>query len=185
MRLTKTKIISYLLVLIFIALGGVYNKQIFKQEISGSSIEPSEEQFYDVVKVVDGDTIDVKINGKVQRIRLIGINTPESVDPRKPVECFGKEASNKAKEILQSKRVKLEADMSQDDQDKYHRLLRYVFLEDGTNFNRLMISEGYAFEYTYYLPYKYQTEFKQAEKEAREAKKGLWANNTCTGKKNK
>lgn len=136
---------------------------------------------YPVVKVVDGDTIAVKINGKKTTVRLIGINTPETVDPRKPVQCFGKEASNHAKEILTGKEVKLVADPTQDDKDKYGRLLRYVFLADGTNFNLQQIAEGYAFEYTYDIPYQYQPEFKQAQQQARENNKGLWAKDTCNG----
>jgi micrococcal nuclease len=134
------------------------------------------------VKVVDGDTIDVLMNGEKFRVRLIGINTPESVDPRRPVQCFGKEASSKAKEILNGKSVFLEADPTQTDRDKYDRLLRYVFLEDGTNFNKFMVSEGYAYEYTYDVPYKYQKEFKAAQKAAESLKKGLWAEDTCGGK---
>ncbi len=138
-----------------------------------------EKGWYKVLKVVDGDTIDVEIDNKPQRARLIGIDTPES-DPRKKVECFGKEAANRAKETLTGKNVRLEKDNTQGDKDKYNRLLMYVFLENGTNFNKMMISEGFALEYTYNLSYKYQQEFKQAEKEAREAKRGLWADNACT-----
>lgn len=131
-------------------------------------------QPYEVMKVVDGDTIDVLLDGKVERIRLIGINTPETVDPRRPVECFGKEASEKAKSILSGKLIVLESDPTQGERDKYDRLLRYVFLEDGTNLNLSMIQEGYAYEYTYNLPYKYQTAFKQAQRKAKENKMGLW-----------
>lgn len=135
-----------------------------------------------VVKVIDGDTINVDLNGKIETLRLIGIDTPETVDPRKPVQCFGIEASNKAKEVLNGQSVRLEADNTQGERDKYGRLLRYIFLLDGTNFNKMMISEGYAHEYTYQSnPYKYQVEFKQAEGEARENKRGLWADNACTG----
>lgn len=134
---------------------------------------------YQIVKVIDGDTISVNINGKIEAIRLIGIDSPESVDPRKPVQCFGKEASEKAKEVLTGKKVSLEYDPTQGDKDKYKRLLRFVFLEDGTNFNKFMISEGFAHEYTYSTVYKYQTEFRTAEKEARENSKGLWAEGAC------
>ena len=141
---------------------------------------PTNSKTYDVVKVVDGDTIDVSINGKTERIRLIGINTPETVDPRKPVECFGKEASDKAKTLLGGMKVYLESDITQGELDKYSRLLRYVFLENGTNFNLLMIKEGYAYEYTYDTPYTYQTEFKEAQKEAEKAKSGLWGD-ICQG----
>lgn len=134
---------------------------------------------YKVVKVIDGDTISININGKNEVVRLIGINSPETQDPRKPVECFGKEASEKAKEVLTGKSVKLENDPTQGDRDKYNRLLRYVFLENGTNFNKLMIEEGYAYEYTYNTPYKYQNEFKQAQKDAEANQKGLWAEGVC------
>jgi micrococcal nuclease len=135
--------------------------------------------YYMVTKVVDGDTIAVNMNGKNTTIRLIGLDTPETVDPRKPVQCFGVQASDKAKEVLNGKSVRLEMDASQGDLDKYGRLLAYVFLEDGTFFNQLMISEGFGHEYIYNLPYKYQKEFKAAERTAREGKKGLWADFAC------
>ncbi len=141
----------------------------------------SEAGLFRVLNVVDGDTIDIEIGGKKERLRLIGINTPETVDPRKPVECFGKEASNKAKSILAGAKVSLEADLGQGERDKYGRLLRYVFLEDGTNFNMQMIRDGFAYEYTYNTPYLYQKEFKQAQKEAEAIKAGLWGD-MCNGK---
>lgn len=132
-----------------------------------------------VTKVVDGDTIRVVIDGKEESVRLIGIDSPETVDPRKSVQCFGKEASAKAKELVEGKNVILESDSTQDDIDKYDRLLRYVYLEDGTFVNQKMIEEGYAFEYTYDVPYKYQTEFKEAQKQAESNKLGLWADSAC------
>lgn len=130
---------------------------------------------------MDGDTIAVEVNGQSETLRLIGIDTPEVVDPRKPVQCFGREASAKAKKLLDGQKVRLEADSSQGERDKYDRLLRYVFLENGTHFNQLMIEEGYAFEYTYRTPYRHQAEFKQAEEEARKNKRGLWADSACAG----
>ena len=138
-------------------------------------ISPVPETYYPITKVVDGDTIVVNMNGKNETIRLIGLDTPETVDPRKPVQCFGEEASKKAKELLTGKMVRIEVDPSQGERDKYGRLLAYVFLENAVFFNQLMISEGYGHEYTYNLPYKYQKEFKEAEKTAREEKRGLWA----------
>lgn len=133
-----------------------------------------------VLKVIDGDTVNVEIEGKSQTIRLIGIDSPETVDPRKPVQCFGKEASNIAKELLTGKNVTLEDDSTQGNTDKYDRLLRYIYLEDGTSVNKYMISEGYAHEYTYQSnPYKYQTEYIKAGQSARENKKGLWADDAC------
>lgn len=154
------------------------SKNTLTQTIKPSSTE--KKTLYKVVKVIDGDTINVEINSKKETLRLIGIDTPETVDPRKPVQCFGKEASDKAKSVLSGKNVALESDPTQGERDKYNRLLRYVFLEDGTSFNKYMIGEGYAHEYTYQSnPYKYQTEYKQAEKDARENKRGLWADNAC------
>jgi len=141
--------------------------------------ESTNDYYYIVSKVVDGDTIDVKIDGVAERIRLIGIDTPEVVDPRKPVQCFGVEASNKAKAVLTGQSIALEKDASQGDRDTYGRLLRYIFLKDGTNFNQTMIKGGYAHEYTYNLPYKYQQEFKEAERYAQENKLGLWQENIC------
>lgn len=137
---------------------------------------------YDVVKVIDGDTVILNINGVNQTVRLIGINTPETVDPRKDVECFGVEASNKAKEILTNQKVAIESDSSQGDKDKYNRLLRYVVLSNGTNFGKMMIQEGYAYEYTYDTAYKYQSEFKQAQTEAQNAQRGLWSPSACVKK---
>ncbi|MEK7632240.1 MAG: thermonuclease family protein [Patescibacteria group bacterium] len=132
-----------------------------------------------VVSVVDGDTVKVDIAGIRETIRIIGINTPETVDPRKPVECFGKEASARAKELLTSQTIELEADATQGEQDKYGRLLRYVFLPDGSNFGKTMITEGFAYEYTYSTPYSYQQEYKDAQADATKNERGLWASGAC------
>jgi micrococcal nuclease len=136
---------------------------------------------YSVVSVVDGDTVKLSIDGTTKTIRLIGLDTPETVDPRKPVQCFGKEASNKAKELLTGRSVRIEVDASQGTLDKYGRMLGYIFRDDGLFYNKYMIEQGFAHEYTYNLPYKYQSEFKAAEKSARENQKGLWSPDTCNG----
>ena len=147
----------------------------------GATTPPLPNDTYPVAKVIDGDTISIIKDGKTVTLRLIGLDTPEMVDPRKPVQCFGKAASDKAKELLAGKTVRLEFDSSQGLLDKYGRTLAYVFLSNGTLFNEYMIAEGYGHEYTYNLPYKYQREFKAAEARAREEKKGLWADDTCAG----
>lgn len=132
-----------------------------------------------VNRVIDGDTIEVIIEGELKSVRLIGINTPETVDPRRPVQCFGKEASNKAKELLNGKWVYLEKDIT--DTDKYDRLLRYVFLPldngDKLFVNDYLVREGYANAYPYPPDVKYSEAFKEAEKYARENNKGLF--NKC------
>jgi len=141
--------------------------------------QDGDHKYYEVSNVVDGDTIDVIIDGEEERIRMIGVDTPETKDPRTTVECFGKEASQKTEEELSGKEVRLEFDETQGERGKYGRLLVYVFLKDGTNFNKSLIKQGYAHEYTYNIPYKYQKEFKQAEDYARENEKGLWGPEVC------
>lgn len=151
------------------------NPQISNVEVSSEK----EKEIARVSRVIDGDTIEVQLNNKKETVRLIGIDAPETVDPRKTVECFGKEASDKTKEILNGKTVRLETDTTQGERDKYGRLLRYVFL-DRINFNELMISEGFAHEYTYQnSPYKYMEEFKEVQKKAQVENKGLWNEATC------
>ena len=135
---------------------------------------------YRVIKVVDGDTVTIDMDGKSTTLRLIGLDTPETLDPRKPVHCFGVEASNKAKEILTGTYVSLETDASQDTYDKYGRLLAYIYLSDGTPFNQYMIEEGYGHEYTYNAAYKYQKQFKAAQKRAEAGEKGLWGTACAT-----
>lgn len=143
-----------------------------------------------VSRVVDGDTIEVtfdkdyitsKSNFKlVEKVRLIGINSPESVDPRRPVECMGKEASAYLKSILVNQSVLLSSDYSQTERDKYGRLLRYVYVPTLNLFiNQMMIEKGYAYEYTYKDPYFFQTAFKRAEVGAQLQKIGLWNVSNC------
>lgn len=135
-----------------------------------------------VSRVVDGDTIKVLIDGEEETIRIIGINTPETVDPRKPVECFGKEASDAMKEKLSvGEGVTLVSDQTQDDRDKYGRLLRYVEDENGQDIGLLLISEGYAYEYTYQVPYERQHAYQEAEQQAKKSMRGLWGD-ACPSK---
>jgi len=126
-----------------------------------------------VVRVVDGDTIEVEFSGKMERVRYIGVDTPETVDPRKPVQCFGVEASKKNKELVEGKLVRLEKDIT--DRDKYNRLLRYVWLGDTLiNINEALVAQGFATSYSYPPNIKYQDRFVKAEREARDNKLGLW-----------
>lgn len=148
------------------------------EQETGTEAEPATTS--KVIKVVDGDTVTVETNGVRETIRIIGINTPETVDPRKPVECFGQEASARAHELLDNQTVTLEADSTQGESDKYDRLLRYIFLSNGSDFGKQMISEGYAYEYTYSTPYKYQQDYKTSQSDAEKAKRGLWADGACS-----
>ncbi len=138
-------------------------------------------QAYSVVDVVDGDTVKIQRNGTVETLRLIGMDTPETVDPRKPVQCYGREASARAANLLEGERVRIATDPTQDTRDKYGRLLVYLWRADGLFFNQRMIADGYAKEYTYDVPYQYQSQFRRAERQAREARRGLWSPSTCGG----
>ena len=120
-------------------------------------------------RVVDGDTI---ILDGYERVRLIGVDTPETKHPKKPVQYFGKEVYEFTKRMVEGKKVRLEYDWQR--KDKYGRTLAYVFLEDGTFLNAEIIKQGYGFAYTRY-PFKYLEEFRKYEIEAREKKRGLWA----------
>lgn len=133
-----------------------------------------------LVRVVDGDTLVVYVDGKKETVRLIGVNTPETVDPRKKVECFGKEASEFVKKFVSGKEmsVRIEKDASQGERDYYDRLLGYAYVGDVL-LNKEIIRQGYGHEYTYSKPYQFQTDFKAAQQEAREAKVGLWADDAC------
>ena len=130
---------------------------------------------FKVLKVVDGDTIQVDIRGKKEVVRLLGIDTPESVDPRKPVQCFAKEATNKMKSFVSGKSVILVDDSTQGNRDKYKRLLRYVYLPNSvrTFVNGEMVKQGYAFSYKEY-PTKMLAKFNSFEKYAQEHNLGLW-----------
>lgn len=133
------------------------------------SITGEEEQTL-VKRVIDGDTIELSDGRKV---RYIGINSSETVDPRKPVECFGKEAKVENKRLTEGKIVRLEKDISQ--HDKYGRLLRYIYVGD-VMVNEYLVRQGFAHAATYPPDVKYAEKFKEAETEARENNRGLWSN---------
>jgi len=146
-------------------------------------IENTVGTFYNVDHVIDGDTIAIEMPDGVEKVRLIGINTPETVNPNMPAQCFGKEATKKMSDLVSGKIIRLEYDDTQGIRDTYYRLLAYVYLEDGQMVNRKMISEGFAYEYTYIVPYKYQKEFRDLQTLAKENNRGLWSPDTCSGKK--
>lgn len=124
-----------------------------------------------VTRVVDGDTIEVDLNGKVEKVRLIGVDTPETVHPTKGEEPYGKEASNFTKAQLTGKNVSLETDVQE--RDNYGRLLAYIWV-DGKMFNEVLVREGYAQVATFPPNIKYVDRFTAAQQQARQGNKGLW-----------
>lgn len=142
----------------------------------------SDKQIVDVVQAIDGDTIVVRIGDREETVRFLGINTPETVDQRKPVQCFGREASSQMKSLLSEGHVVLVSSPNREDRDKYGRLLRYVELPDGTDLNLKMLKGGFAYEYTYGTPYSRRDAYRTAEEKARAAGRGLWSPETCDGR---
>jgi len=143
----------------------------------------SQDTYYLVTKVNDGDTFEIETG---ERVRLLGIDTPEKWNSRKLdkdsersgkdkeiIKKLGALSSDYTEKILLGQKVLLVVDSTNSDKDRYGRLLRYAYLEDGTLFNLKIIQDGYAYAYTKY-PVIYMEEFFQAQKEARENNRGLW-----------
>lgn len=126
-----------------------------------------------VVRVIDGDTFEIEGG---ERVRLIGIDTPESVKPNSAIECYGKEASEYLKSLIEGKEVRLERD--QTDRDRYARLLRYAYLGD-VFVNEHMVREGYAESVAYKPDTAKQAALDQAEEMAKAERRGRWAEGIC------
>lgn len=129
--------------------------------------------FVKVIDNADGDTLHVLLDGKEETVRLLGVDTPETKDPRKSVQCFGHSASEYTKMLISGRAVRLISDPMQTDRDKYGRLLRYVEFEDGTSLNERLVYEGYAFAYEAY-PDSKLSYYKKLEADAKANKRGLW-----------
>lgn len=187
MKLTKKqkKYIIETLIALIILIPGIIAGTVKKEEIfealgiennTKTSVQTSQviEGEYKVVSVTDGDTFEINYNGTKTKVRLIGIDTPESVHPNsKKNNEYGEEASKYTKSLLEGKTVKLEFDVSP--KDKYGRLLAYVYLESGEMLNEKLLKEGYAQVATYPPNVKYVENFKEIQKEARENKVGFWS----------
>jgi len=167
---TKRLIISAILAII-ISLSGV---GVANKEALGQYLDSSQPGLYQVVNVDDGDTITVIYSGKEERVRFIGIDTPETHHPKKPVQCFGLAAKDFTSKLIGQNKVRLEADPEDDNRDIYGRLLRYVYLPDGTHVNAEIVRQGYGFAYTHF-PFTKLEEMRALEREARAERRGLWA----------
>ena len=173
------KILLFLIVSAMILIIVFFTLYFFKFRISEETKAPAAEVkeiisgAYQITRVIDGDTIEVKIKDKQELVRLIGINTPEVDSPYTKEECFGPEASAYVKKLLDKKEVYLISDSNGQDRDKYNRLLRYVFLPNGLFVNVEILKNGYAYNYIY-EPFEFMKQFDFWEKEAKESKIGLW-----------
>lgn len=130
--------------------------------------------WYPVASFDDGDTVVVDMNGQLETVRFIGVDTPETHHPSRPLECYGQEASVYTKQLVGASRVRLEADPLDTNRDRYGRLLRYVYLPDGRLVEEELIKNGYGFAYISF-PFEKKSQFTELEKTARDNKLGLWA----------
>jgi len=137
---------------------------------TATAMPPAGEQAQ-VTRVVDGDTIEVLMTANTYKVRYIGVDTPETVDPRRPVGCYGREASERNRQLVEGKTVELEKDVSET--DDFGRLLRYVWV-DGEMVNATLVREGYAVASTYPPDVKHQKLLASLQREAIAAGRGLW-----------
>lgn len=141
-----------------------------RESIEAADTQTARGALVPVTGVTDGDTIKVRLDGVTERVRVIGIDTPEL----RGDECYAQRAASRMQSLVQSRSVYLEADPTQDDRDRYDRLLRHVFTKDGTNVAQTLIAEGLGKEYTYSAAYRYQSEYRDAERAAQQGNLGLW-----------
>jgi micrococcal nuclease len=182
-----------LLLLLFVGLVACSRPQVLltRQAPATFAQEPGGYEEASVQRVVDGDTIDVAITGRVEgpgagltevgrtyRVRLLGIDTPETVKPDTPVQCYGHEASAATTALLQGQKVRLVKDVEETDQ--YGRLLRYVYFGDEMA-NARLVANGYAYVLTYPPNVRHAALFVALARQARSANVGLWSPQTCNG----
>ena len=160
--------------LVFIAIIVLTIFLILKIDDLRKPVEKNQPGLYSVSEFIDGDTIAVNMNGTTEIIRMIGIDTPETHRPNTPVQCYAEAAADYTEDLINGHRVRLQADPLNTNRDRYNRLLRYVYLPDGTLVQARIITNGYGFAYTLF-PYQKSDEFKGYEATATAAGKGLWS----------
>lgn len=173
---TLKKIALSLAVLSLIWLGANWQELNAKLNIFTSPTEINADNLdsYKIIRFSDGDTLDVDMNGKTETIRFLGIDTPETHHPDKGVQCFGPEASQKTEELLSSGRAKLASDSKAKNRDKYGRLLRYIYTEDGISVEETLLQQGYAFVFRG-ENFDQKQKYLSLESTAQQSKTGLWS----------
>lgn len=167
----------FILYLLVFALAGCSLEEVNSIPSSSSSAGQSEgsEELQKVQvkvdRVIDGDSVVVSLHGQNEKVRFIGVDTPETVHPEKGEQPFGKESSNYTKSRLEGQTIELEFDVQE--RDQYGRILAYIWIEDE-HFNLTLVQEGYAVASTWPPNVKYADLYKTAQRAAREAEKGLW-----------
>ena len=166
------KILWFWWLLLFSLLAAVF---FLTSKIGGlpKVVQVSDPGLYAIDHFIDGDTIAVNMNGTVETVRMIGVDTPETHRPNSPVQCYGPEAAAYTKQLIGGNRVRLQADPLDTNRDRYNRLLRYIYLPDGRMVETELISNGYGFAYTQF-PFEKTDEFTADQDSAKQQAKGLW-----------
>lgn len=168
-RRSKISLLSLLLALAVILIS---QSSLLKD--AGQTAKQNNPGLYGINHYVDGDTIAVKMNGSVETVRFIGVDTPETHKPNTPVQCYGPEAAAHTKDVISKfGKVRLEADPLDTNRDRYGRLLRYVYLPDGTLWNEQLVKQGYGFAYLSF-PFSKKQQFAADQAAAQQAKLGVW-----------
>jgi len=163
--------VTLLLVTIIIAL---VQQPDLRQQLS-TNLQASQPGLYRVTRFVDGDTFEIDMNGHDEKVRLLGVDTPETHKPNTPVQCYGPAAAAYTKQLIGSQHLRLQSDPLSTDRDRYNRLLRYAYLPDGRLINEELIKNGYGFYYPYF-PFSKSQQFAADQAAAQAAHKGLWGN---------
>lgn len=173
--------VGFLILILGLTVWFGWNKMNSAQNMSPqeSKKQTSSDQFpageVKVIRVIDGDTVEIEGG---ERVRYVGINSPEAANSQKQAECFSQEATEKNKSLVEGKTVRLEKDAT--DRDKYGRLLRYVYVGD-TFVNLELVAQGFAHVRIYPMDNRYQRQLIDAQKEAKSSARGLWS--ACSGNK--
>lgn len=167
----QKKLARALTALILVGLGGFYQVKNNQTDPELATIG-----YYDVVSIADGDTITVDMEGKKEKVRFIGVDTPEIYHGgnTEPSQCYGEKAKAFTEAAIDNKRVKLVADEKGSNRDRYGRLLRYVYNYQNMGIDETLVSEGYGFAIDGFA-YSKKDQYLSLMKDAENGKKGLWA----------
>jgi micrococcal nuclease len=167
----RHKLASFIITLIIVIIAMTQSGWL---KNTANTVQQNDPGLYAIDHYVDGDTIAVNMNGTVETIRFIGVDTPETHKPNTPVQCYGPQAAAHTKDVISKfGKVRLQADPLDTNRDRYGRLLRYVYLPDGTLLDEQIIQQGYGFAYLNF-PFSKKDQFAADQQAAQAAKLGLW-----------
>jgi endonuclease YncB( thermonuclease family) len=178
MNRRQKRLASFIVAILAIGLSAL-GQQLGWFDNSAQQMQTANPGLYRVTRFVDGDTITVDMNGTPETVRMIGVDTPETHKPNTPVQCYGPAAAAYTKNLIGAQKVRLEADPTNQNRDRYNRLLRYVYLPDNRLVQAELVKNGYGFAYTSF-PFTKKETFILLEENAKLEGKGLWANCTVT-----